>query len=250
MGRIGDFYVGASPVNHIADAARRYSESAGLHVPENEDYGDVAINRNASHAIADAYDRMPEFDSRAVPAYRQMAHETERQFDFLTRPRARGGMGIDVQVTKDDPYGPGGFEPVDNLAHELHDDVTHNNQIKVLSTHSTGGHPVFSDDQNDMFRAVHDVFGHLGSGRGIDMHGEEAAFQKHSRMFSPLARQAMATETRGQNAALHKHGTFQEQKIGFLPPVMQQAQFARVGSFEDRLKAIEDARLENLKQGL
>jgi hypothetical protein len=88
----------------------------------------------------------------------------------------------------------------------------------VLSTKTTGGHPFFSDDENDMFRAVHDVFGHAGTGRGFDRHGEEAAYQSHASMYSPLARMALATETRGQNAALITGGgQFAEQKVALLP---------------------------------
>lgn len=247
VSRLGDFGVGASPVPEIQAGATRYSKQAGLYVPNEPDYSRVAMSPVASRHIANAYDRMPEFNKEAVSSYRQMAEETGRQFDFMTKSRSRGGLGIDVQVTPSDPYGNNGFNPVDNLVQELRHDVSHNNQIKVLSTKSTGGHAVFSDDQNDMFRAVHDVFGHLGSGRGIDMHGEEAAYQKHSQMFSPLARQAMATETRGQNAALHKYGEFQDQKIGILPRHLQSRQFATFGGSP---ADYADARLENRKQGL
>lgn len=249
MDRNDHFQVGASPVAHIAEAGTQFARRSGIVVPQ-RDYSRIAMPVNRSRQIADAYDKMPDFDPKAVPAFKQMAEETGRQFDLLTGPRSRGGLGINVEVTKDDPYGDGGFNPVDNLVHELRHDVTHNNRIKVLSAASTGGHPVFSDDQNNMFRAVHDVFGHLGSGRGIDMHGEEAAFQKHASMFSPLARQAMATETRGQNAALHAHGEFQEQKVGFLPEHMQRLQFSDGGSPEERMSAVRDAINENRKQGL
>jgi hypothetical protein len=58
----------------------------------------------------------------------------------------------------------------------------------------------FSDDDNDAFRAVHDAFGHASTGRHFDRHGEEAAWRKHSQIYSPLARQAMTTETRGQSS--------------------------------------------------
>ena len=248
MSRLDHFHVGASPVEHVVSAARRYAQTSGLHVPAREGYGSAVMPQAASRSIADAYDRMPEFSREAVPAYRQMAHETGRQFDFMTKPRSRGGMGIDVEVTKHDPYGQ---RDVHDIVGELRHDVVNKNRISVLSTAATGGHAVFSNDEKDMFRAVHDVFGHLGSGRGIDAHGEEAAFQKHSRMFSPLARSAMATETRGQNAALHKHGSFQEQKIGLLPEHMQGPQFtAQTGSIMDRLNAVREARFKNQQQGL
>ena len=252
MSRIDNFNVGSSPEPFIANMAQRYSEQNGIHVPAHQKYGNfgnVSITRPATEAIGHAYDALPDFDNKAVPAYRAMAEETKRQYDFVTKPRSRGGMGIDIEVTHEDPYGQGP-KGVHGIVNEIRDDIQNHNKIKVFSTASTGGHPVFSNDENDMFRGVHDVFGHLGSGRGIDAHGEEAAFQKHSAMFSPLARQAMATETRGQNAALHLHGEFQDQKVGLLPAHMQSAQFSRFGGLEAIRSATVNARAKNIAQGL
>lgn len=239
----------AKPVGDVVRSARAYQQQSGLYTPE-ADYGRAYITEPASRAIGEAYGRLPEFSAGAVPAYHAMREETKRQFDHMTAPRHKGGLGIDVKVTPDDPYGKGGFTPVHNLVNELRGDVQNNNQIKVLSTASTGGHPVFSNDENDAFRAVHDVYGHLGSGRGIDYDGEEAAFQKHSRMYSPLARQAMTTETRGQNAALRLHGSFQGQKVGLLPEHLQSLQFSQTGGAVDRVAALRRARTKNFEQGL
>ena len=247
MARTGGFNVGASPVPDISAAARRYTRTmTGLHVPQHEAYGNVVMPHSRSEEIASAYDRMPSYDRRAVPAYRAMREEVGRQFDFLTKPQSRGGMGVDVEATHEDPYGR---NSVHDIVREVRNDVSQG-KMKVLSTAATGGHPFFSNDENDMFRAVHDVFGHLGSGRGIDKHGEDAAYLKHSRMFSPAARPAMATETRGQNAALHRHGEFQEQKVGLLPERMLPAQFTRTASPTELSQARQQAMIENRKQGL
>jgi hypothetical protein len=236
----------ANPVDEVVRGARAYTKRAGLLVPET-DYSQAIMTEPASRAIGAAHDALPEFDPKAVPAYHQMREETMRQFDHMTAPRSRGGMGIDVEVTKHDPYGSRG---VNSVVGEFRDDVVENNRIQALSTKSTGGHPFFSNDENDMFRAVHDVYGHLGSGRGIDFDGEEAAFQKHSRMYSPLARQAMATETRGQNSALRMHGEFQDQKVGLLPSHMQGLQFSRSGGPQAVAAAQQRADMKNKAQGL
>jgi hypothetical protein len=53
---------------------------------------------------------------------------------------------------------------------------------------------------NDMFRAVHDYFGHAIKGNSFGPKGEEIAWASHSQMYSPLARIAMTSETRGQNS--------------------------------------------------
>jgi hypothetical protein len=88
-------------------------------------------------------------------------------------------------------------------------------------------HPLLSAEENDMFRAVHDFFGHAASGRGVAQSGEEAAWVSHSQMFSAEARKAMTTETRGQNSWTNTEGfgvdpitkqqRFAQQKVGFLP---------------------------------
>jgi hypothetical protein len=83
---------------------------------------------------------------------------------------------------------------------------------------------------NDIFRAVHDYFGHVKEGVGFRADGEENAWRAHSAMYSPLARRAMTSETRGQNSWVN-YGPFGEsnrtarsedthyadQKIGLLP---------------------------------
>jgi hypothetical protein len=78
-----------------------------------------------------------------------------------------------------------------------------------------------TDEQNDMFRAVHDAFGHLATGRGFDRHGEEAAYQAHKSMFGNTAVKAAATELRGQNAFLIERGFFGPQKLVLLPENMR-----------------------------
>jgi hypothetical protein len=177
-----------------------------------------------------------------------MREEVSRQFEHMTSPVRRGGLGLNVEAVHGDPYqvGAGG-----NSAYRgIREDVGSNNNIKVMHSAVTGGHPVFSNDENNMFRAVHDVYGHLASGRGVDFDGEEAAYQKHSRMFTPTARQAMATETRGQNSALRLHGEFQDQKVGILPQHMQGLQFSRIGAASDLAKAAQRAAMKNKEQGI
>lgn len=249
MSRSESFRVGSSPDPFVSEMSNRYSEMNGLRVPPRlgPRFGNVVITRPATEEIGRAYDALPDFDPKAAPAFKQMAEESGRQYDYLTKPRSRGGMGIDVEVTKQDPYQEDG---VHGIINNIRNDLRENNRIKVFATAATGGHPIFTDDQNDMFRAVHDVFGHLGTGRGVDRHGEEAAFQNHANMFSPLARQALASETRGQNSSLHLNGGFGPQKVALLPERMQRAQFGLSGTPADQQAAVEEARLKNAQQGL
>lgn len=151
--------------------------------------------------IAAAYAALPELDPAALPAWRALEEETWRQLGAME------SAGLTLEVCDVDPYAT----PADLFA-----DVT-DGRIRVLGTHVTGGHPVWSDDTNNVFRAVHDVMGHAATGRGFDRHGEATAYAHHRRLYSPTARLALATELRGQAATLAVTGVFPEQRIGILP---------------------------------
>jgi hypothetical protein len=109
-------------------------------------------------------------------------------------------------------------------------DIMENKRLQVRGSaqdFAIDPHPLLSAEENDMFRAVHDFFGHAASGRGVAQNGEEAAWVSHSQMFSTEARKAMTTETRGQNSwsntegfgvdPITKEQRFAQQKVGFLP---------------------------------
>ena len=55
-------------------------------------------------------------------------------------------------------------------------------------------------NSNEQFRAVHDYFGHAVRGNPFGAKGEEIAWASHEQMYSPLAKIAMTSETRGQNS--------------------------------------------------
>jgi hypothetical protein len=176
------------------------------------DYSRVRLDPAVGAAIAAEYMVAPVRDQRSEDAYAAFRRETMRQYAFLVGRRQFGGLGVTVQVMDIDPYG-------DVAA--LFDDLRHRT-LKVFATAATDNpHPFLSDAENDMFRAVHDAFGHASIGRGFDGHGEEAAWLKHSAMYSTLARRALTTETRGQNCAMifhHRGERFAEQKAVLLSP--------------------------------
>ena len=61
-------------------------------------------------------------------------------------------------------------------------------------------------NENQTFRAVHDYYGHGTTGSSFGPLGEEVAFGAHSQLYSPLAKLAAATETRGQNSFVNYSG--------------------------------------------
>ncbi len=166
------------------------------------------VDMNVMKQVAHLYDTVDDLPKDQLPpevkkAWQAFEDEVRTQFVYLTET-----MGVEVEVVDVDPY----KSPAEMIA-----DVQQNNRIKVLSTESTGGHPYFSDEVNDMFRALHDVFGHASEGPNFTRNGEFMATAKHMQMFSAEALPAVMFDLLGQNASLVVNGTFPPQKIGILP---------------------------------
>lgn len=163
----------------------------------------VTVSPTAIRETATAYALLPRLRTSDLHAWDAMASEVDHQYRALER------AGFELVVSEANPY---------DRAADLFAAVA-DRRLHVLSTAATGGHPYWSDEQNDRFRAVHDLFGHCRTARGFNSHGEEAAFQSHVTMFSSQAALAMATETRGQNHAMMADPArnFAAERIAILP---------------------------------
>jgi len=198
----GDRYP-VDSVKSARDGAKEYAFKKGLKPDETIDYTKVVANRERASRIADIYETLPKKDVEAIDEYEALASEVEEQFDFMTKT-----LGVKVEFVATDPY---------RTSQEMFQDVSRGN-LKVLQTETTGAHPLFSDAQNNKFRAVHDYFGHAATGRGFGQDGEESAWVHHSQMFTEKARAALTTETRGQNSFFNNRGKqFADQKVALLP---------------------------------
>lgn len=155
-------------------------------------------------AIFEAYGiQMPEvveqagaqnYDQLKEAAYRQLGKETQAQFASLpvkTRYHYGAGEYPTPSAMLRDVLGEGnlnvyrGGDP-----HEFLD-------VKDPDTGLT---------LNEMFRAVHDLYGHGTTGSTFRAGGEEAAYASHGQMMSPLAQMALLPETRGQNSLVNYSG--------------------------------------------
>lgn len=169
------------------------------------DYAQIMADPVRGPEIGRLYmDASPFVTTLAEIAYRRFAEEVERQFHDLVWHE-----GVRVIFQEEDPY---------EDAWDMFEDVSCR-QLKIWATHDDH-HPLLSAEQNNMFRAVHDYHGHYRTARDFSRHGEEAAWVRHSQMFSGLARRAMTTETRGQSSAfvwVNGGTVFPEQKAVLLP---------------------------------
>lgn len=131
-------------------------------------------------------------------AYEQLRKETQYQFDAMR------DAGIGMSYHND---GRGNYR----TSQEMLVDAMLNNHLYTFG----GGdiHPGLNAidkstglNSNEMFRAVHDYFGHGTTGSEFGRRGEEIAYGAHGGMFSPLAKIAAGTETRGQNSFVNYSG--------------------------------------------
>ena len=142
-------------------------------------------------------------DPEVLASYRALREEIIHQANYIEQE-----LGIRMEVSAKDPYA----SPA-----ELIRDVEENGVLKVFGT-KEGESSFFTVDENNMFRFVHDFFGHMVNESDFGRYGEEVAFMSHMQMFSDKAQGALFTELRAQTAALLAAGDFQEQRMGLPPP--------------------------------
>jgi len=197
------------PNREAQGIAQEYVQTVQLPPIQETPY--VTVDPVVGRAIAMIYEQSPDLyaDPLVRKAYYAMIEEINRQFELLP-----------VELV---PFGDDDPNPyADSKA--MMDDVFKNNRLMVYS----GGdeHSVMTRQENWRFRAVHDYFGHAAQGLAFGPRGEENAWIEHSKMFWPMARAAMTTETRGQNSWVNygpyshlppDERAYAEQKVMILP---------------------------------
>jgi hypothetical protein len=182
-----------------------------------------AIDKKTAVKIAAAYSEMQDNYTTSVETrtcYDGLVWETIQQYKMFL------AGGYSITINNSEAYG----SSADMIA-----DLQQNKTIKIFSTESGFGsdgitavmrakNPLlaptnFKDSTgqsllvNDIFRAVHDFFGHAELGNGFGAIGEENAWRCHSTMFSPAALRALTTETKGQNSWVNFSGVNDTEEI-------------------------------------
>lgn len=197
------------------------------------------LNPELGKKTADEYDKMQHNpnDPQVKASYDAFKKDVRDQWDYATKK-----MGITFEPSKKDPY---------NSSREMQDDVENNKHLAFFSTENLPKeHPLAQVDPktgltyNQMFRAVHDLFGHAANGNQFGPLGERNAYLDHAQMFRPESLPALTTETHGQNSWTNfgahlrnaqgevpakgeagyvspKERPFAEQKAGILPSSVQ-----------------------------
>ena len=171
----------------------------------------IKINPDKSFKVGMEYDRMKHdpFNPLVRKSYEAFANETLQQMQLIIDH----GYAPEMHYAESEPYA-GSREAISDirsrkrlkvLATDLNfgdrkvtqADINENPLLKMSQYKDANGVPMRI---NDVFRFVHDFFGHSERGNGFGPLGEENAWDVHARMYSPLARRAMTSGTRGQNS--------------------------------------------------
>ena len=165
--------------------AQKYAKEAGLPelVTPTPD-----INPGRTMRVSDNFDAMPHApqDPTVKAAYEGLGAEAEKQYDFLVN---RAGVKIEPWAGEGEPYAS---------SKHMVEDVNRNNHLWYRPTEGAFGQGGLPQDlenpmlakgkngllKNDMFRAVHDYFGHAQHGFEFGVKGEEGAFQEHVQMIA------------------------------------------------------------------
>lgn len=145
--------------------------------------------------VADAYLARPEFESEYIPSWNSLMQHIEKMFKQMQSK-------ISIEFVDEDPY---------KDQKEISQDIEKNKRLKIFKGGTT--HPVWTNEQNLMFRAYHDYLSHVAGDHSFGAKGEIASYNQHVKMAPTDARLALFTEIAGQAMTATQTGSFPAQKI-------------------------------------
>jgi hypothetical protein len=237
----------SGPIAGIVETAERYAKENGIPYKRQAEY--VKVDPDRAKRIAQAYEDMAHApqDPKVRKAYKDLIRQTTAQYEALLESGYKFWF-LDMSKPDNQKYASSPFNALRDLKDNKEMGVFPTNDgfgsgadfdpkaNPLLATTEfewpTGGpdgpmQPVLA---NDLFRAVHDAFGHGIEGAGFRAEGEENAWQAHARLFTGPALGAITSETRGQNSWLNygpsgetnrtakvEDTVFADQKTGLMP---------------------------------
>ena len=259
------------PDPQLVAVAEDYAAKNGIDLKRQSEY--VEVDEDRAKRIADAYEQMandPQ-NPKVKEAYQELIKQTIAQYQALVDAGYKFWF-MDLNIPSNVDYASSPFNALR--------DIRENKEAGVFSTtdgYGTSGlteldvenNPLLADTgiqwpvgsldgpmknvlANDLFRAVHDTFGHGLEGSGFRARGEENAWQAHVRLFTGPAIAALTSETRGQNSWLNygpngeanktakaEDTVFAEQKVGIMPEFTWTEGLA--GNMEPEVTEVEPA---------
>ena len=219
---------GASgPDPRLVAVAEQYASDNGITLRRQAEY--VEVDPVRAKRIADAYEAMTHTpnDPAVNAAYKALIDQTVAQYRALEKAGYKFWF-IDPNTAEGAAYASSPWNAMRDLrANQSMGSFPTVAGFGTKEDFNPAANPLLTDTgirwpfgsptgpaqpvlANDLFRAVHDAFGHGIEGAGFRAQGEENAWQAHSRLFYGDAVGAITTETRGQNSWLN-YGPFGEQ---------------------------------------
>jgi hypothetical protein len=216
------------PDPRIVAVAEQYARDNGIDLKRQAEY--VQVDPRRALRIANAYEVMRHApnDPKVKEAYSNLIKQATAQYRALED----AGYKFWFIDPENDPYKSpwdalrelrstktmGVFSTADGFGS---DESSSGSQSNPMEADTGMRWPYGSPDgeirpvlANDLFRAVHDAFGHGMEGAGFREHGEENAWQAHARLFTGSAVGAITSETRGQNSWLNFKATPLRKMVG------------------------------------
>jgi hypothetical protein len=225
--------------------AEEYARRNGIDYKRQSVY--VEVDEQRAKRIAQAYEEMehnPQ-DPKVKEAYQNLINQTVKQYEMLVE----AGYQFYFFDETNDPYNGSPWAAMEELRTKkmMGSFATEAGFGSGATDLNIEDNPMLKDTgfewgfgsldgqkkrvlANDLFRCVHDAFGHGLEGAGFRARGEENAWQSHARLFTGSAVAAITSETRGQNSWLNygKYGEqnqtakvedtiFADQKTGLMP---------------------------------
>ena len=155
--------------------------------------------------VAKSYDKAPLYEAKESGRWKRLIIHIEKMFGriFVGSDNIKGK--IQVIFVRGQPY---------NSYYEIEDDINQNNRLLVSEDFNI--HPVFTPEQNLVFRAVHDKLAHYDRHNDFSFRGELKAYNAHIKLSPVETYPALFTEIIGQAAFYLVYGHFGEQKIALL----------------------------------
>lgn len=181
--------------NEVRRVAEEYARQKGLEPPREQSVSFIDPGRGRE--IAEAYEAVEHAptDPEVQASYNAFKRETLEQYQFLV------DQGFTFELTQEPA-------PYQNVP-EMQQDLAQNRRLRVFQDPGDmpRDHPMTEiapdtggQTYNQVFRAVHDIFGHAKSGYAFDILGEDNAWRSHRLMYTDAAQGALATETLGQSS--------------------------------------------------
>jgi hypothetical protein len=172
------------------------------------------IDFDQAHVVAEAFLDSPRESRSAIvrASYADLATQADRWFARLTGSTARTPIRV-VCTRRAEPYTTG-----QELSARVRSD--HVLELSPAAYDRDRRHPLLESSIGgtyDRFRAVHDIVSHARFGYGFDRHGEFSAWLAEDRLYTGLARWALATELHAEHSVLWTTGEVADHKATLLP---------------------------------